>query len=79
MYSYSAMKNRWDLGDTYVQPVLIYNGGEAFTSQPYSEKTNKIADDTMGEPASGGSIRLLKEDIEWMSKYLPLDTLVVVY
>lgn len=72
---------RWTLGngDTYVAPVLIFNGGEAFTSQPYYSKNDEVADDTMGEPASGGSVRLLKDDIEWLNQNIPVETLVVVY
>ncbi len=79
VYTYSTYKDRWDIGDIYVEPVLIFNGGEAFTSQPYDTETEKISDDTMGEPASGGSVRMLEEDIQWMAKNLPQGSLVVIY
>lgn len=79
VFTYSIRKDRWDLGTTYVEPVLIFNGGEAFTSQPYDTDTEKIVDDTMGQPASGGSVRMLEEDIAWMAENLPLGSLVVVY
>lgn len=62
-----------------MEPVLIFNGGEAFTSQPYDVETDEIVDDTMGEPASGGSVRMLEEDIAWMSENMTIDTMVVVY
>lgn len=78
-YRYAYPVERWDLGSTYVEPVLVFNGGEAFTSQPYDTDTGKIADDTMGEPASGGSVRMLEEDLKWMEQNLPLASLVVVY
>jgi hypothetical protein len=78
-YTYSALKDRWDLGTTYVEPVLIFNGGEAFTSQPYSTDSDEIADETMGEPASGGSVRMLEEDIAWMKENLTIGSLVVIY
>lgn len=78
-FTYSVQKERWDLGKTYVEPVLIFNGGEAFTSQPYDIDTDKIADDTMGEPASGGSVWMLEEDIKWMEEKLPMGSLVVIY
>lgn len=78
-YHYTHTVERWNLGSTYVEPVLVFNGGEAFTSQPYDAQTNKIADDTMGEPASGGSVRMLEEDLQWMQENLPLASLVVVY
>lgn len=70
---------RWDMGSTYVEPVLVFNGGEAFTSQPYDTNTGKIADDTIGEPASGGCVRMLEKDILWMQQNLPLASLIVVY
>ena len=78
-YTYSEKRDRWDLGTTYVEPVLIYNGGEAFTSQPYSARTGEITDDTIGAPASGGSVRLQPEDIAWLSENLTVGTMVVVY
>ena len=63
----------------YVEPVLVFNGGEAFTSQPYDVETDEIADDTIGKPASGGGVRLLEDDIAWMSENMLIDTMVVVY
>lgn len=78
-FHYQYPVERWDLGSSYVEPVLVFNGGEAFTSQPYDMETNEITDDTMGQPASGGSVRMLPEDIEWMEKNLPLASLIVVY
>lgn len=79
VFSIQGTQERWDLGATYVSPVLVFNGGEAFTSQPYDEDTGEVADDTMGKPASGGGVRLVKKDIEWMAENLLLNTLVVVY
>lgn len=79
VFTYSTQKERWDLGTTYVEPVLIFNGGEAFTSRPYDTETDKIADDTMGEPASGGSVRMMEDDLQWMADHLPQGSLVVVY
>ncbi len=79
IFTIEGIQERWNLGRTYVEPVLIFNGGEAFTSQPYDVDTDEVDDDTMGKPASGGGVRLLKKDIQWMQENLPLDTLVVVY
>lgn len=79
VFMLNTLNERWDLGKTYVEPVLIFNGGEAFTSQPYDVETGEIADDTMGEPASSGSVRMLEDDIAWMSDNLPIGTMVVVY
>jgi hypothetical protein len=78
-YTYNTLKDRWDLGTTYVEPVLIFNGGEAFTSRPYSTDSDEIEDETMGEPVSGGSVRMLEEDIAWMKENLTIGSLVVIY
>lgn len=78
-FHYQYPVERWDLGSTYVEPVLVFNGGEAFTSQPYDTETEEIADDAMGEPASGGSVRMREADIKWMEENLPLASLIVVY
>lgn len=79
VYTYSALQDKWDLGNTYVKPVMVYNGGEAITSQPYDAKTDAVTDDTIGKPASGGSVRMQKDDIAWMAENIPVGTLVVVY
>lgn len=79
VFVYSILKDRWDLGKTYVEPVLIFNGGEAFTSRPFDVETDEVADKTMGKPASGGSVRMMEDDIAWMADNLPLNTMVVVY
>lgn len=79
VYTYSELQDQWDLGDTYVKPVLIFNGGEAITSRPYSATTHYITDTTMGSPASGGSVRMREDDVEWMAENLTICTTVVVY
>ena len=79
VFSIQGRIDRWDLGKTYVEPVITFNGGEAFTSQPYNGETDEIADDTIGIPASSGGVRLLPEDIQWMYDNLSEYTMVVVY
>ncbi len=79
VYTYSSLQDKWDLGSTYVEPVMIYNGGEAFTSRPYDSETDEITDETIGKPVSGGSVRMRGDDIAWMSENIPVGTLVVVY
>lgn len=79
VFTVQALMDRWDLGKTYVEPVLVFNGGEAFTSRPYDSETGEIADETMGEPASGGSVRMQEEDIQWMVDNIAINTMVVVY
>ena len=80
VFAISSLTGHWDLGDgTYVEPVLTFNGGEAFISQPKSTATGEVVDSTIGEPASGGGVRMLDDDIQWMSEHMSLDTMVVVY
>lgn len=79
IFQVQSLRERWDLGKTYVEPVLVFNGGEAFTSRPFDSETDEITDETMGEPASGGSIRMMEEDIQWMADNIPINTMVVVY
>lgn len=79
IFQVQSLRDRWDLGKTYVEPVLVFNGGEAFTSRPFDSETDEITDETMGEPASGGSIRMMEEDIQWMADNIPINTMVVVY
>ncbi len=80
IFSLTSLTGHWDLaGGTYVDPVMIFNGGEAFTSQPKDSTTREVVDDTMGTPSSGGSVRMLEDDITWMARNLYVGTTVVVY
>ncbi len=79
LYTITSITERWNLTNAYVSPVIIFNGGEAFTSQPHDPDTDEVINDTIGEPASGGSVWLLEEDIQWMADYVDIGTLVVVY
>ena len=76
----TSTAERWYLGeDAYVEPVLVFNGGAGITSQPYSADTDRVIDSTMGRPASGGSVRLVPEDIEWLYETIPVGTSVIVF
>ena len=79
VYSITDTTEQWDMGDTYYAPVIIFNGGEAFTGQPRSSVSDQIIDDTMGSPASGGSVWMEEDAIEWMYDYVTIGTAVVVY
>ena len=80
MFALTSLTGHWDLSDgTYVDPVMTFNGGEAFTSQPKDAATREVANDTIGTPASGGSVWMLEDDITWMARNLSVGTTVVVY
>ena len=80
-FTLEGVTDRWTLGagDTYVAPVIVFNGGEAFTSLPKNAETDEVTDDTMGKPASGGGVRLSDDDIAWLADNVPEGTTVVVY
>lgn len=80
-FEISALSDRWELsgGASYVSPVLVFNGGEAFTSQPKDADTGYVIENQIGKPASGGSVRMRQDDIEWLVDRVPLGTMVVVY
>ena len=80
VFKYESRSDRWDLpNDTYVEPVLVFNGGEAFTSRPFDADTDEIADETMGEPASGGSVRMEEDSLAQLDAILPIGSTVVIY
>ena len=79
VFTYSDYDTKWDLGEIYVAPAMIFNGGEAFTSLPYKTEDDTLYDSTIGTPVSGGSVRLAQEDIDWMLEEIPVGTRVVVY
>ena len=79
IFATTAATGSWDLADgTYVSPVIVFNGGEAFTSQPYNQD-GEVDDDTIGKPATGGSVRLVAEDIEWFQTNVPAMSTVVIF
>jgi len=78
VFEYFYRRDRWDFGDYYVEPVLIFNGGHAFHSRTYTPSGN-LLDPTLGYPVSAGCIRMADEDIAWLDTYLPLHSTVVVY
>lgn len=79
IFTVGTVEEEWDLGSVCVGPVMPFNGGEAFTSRPYDSETHEITDETMGEPASGGGVRMLEEDILWLAEQINEHTTVVVY
>lgn len=79
IFKYSYKVAKWDFGDYYVKPVLVFNGGHAFHSRTYREKDGSLLDPTIGTPASHGCIRMLQEDIDWLAYYLTLKSTVVVF
>lgn len=55
------------------------NSGYAFHSRPLIPNTDTPYDETMGEPASHGCVRMLNEDIAWIHANIPVGTAVVIW
>lgn len=71
-------KTRWVTDEYICDPVLALYDGYALHNQPVSHSGNVI-DTTIGNPASAGCIRLLKEHADWLYAYVPVGTTVVLY
>ncbi|MBR2404231.1 MAG: L,D-transpeptidase [Clostridia bacterium] len=71
-------KTRWVTDEYICDPVLALYDGYAIHNQPESH-SGRVIDSTMGNPASAGCIRMLKEDVSWVHYYVPVGTTVVLY
>jgi hypothetical protein len=78
VFKYFEYESRWNFGQYYVGPVMLFNGGAALHSRTY-KPDGSLLDPTLGRPASHGCVRLKQEDIDWLAHYIPLGTTVVVY
>ena len=71
-------KTRWETATYICDPVLSLYDGYAIHNQPVS-LSGRVTDTTIGNPASAGCIRMLKEDVDWVYLYVPVKTTVVLY
>lgn len=79
VFEYYRRDAVWDFGTYYVKPALRFNDtGEAMHSRP-KRPNGSILESYMGTPVSHGCVRMLDEDIWWLSDNLPLHSTVVVY
>jgi len=79
VFKYHTKVAKWDFGSYYVNTVLIFNGGHAMHTRTYTKKTGALLDATMGRPVSSGCVRMLDNDVKWLSDNLPLYSTVVVF
>lgn len=70
---YSA---KFDRGAKY---YLQFDGQYLFHSTPYYPDKKTIWEDTLGEPASHGCVRLNTLDSKWMYENIPSETKVIIY
>lgn len=76
-FKYYARQTSWNYNTYYVGPILIFNGNYAMHSV-LMRYNGTIYDGTVGRPASHGCVRLLPNDINWIAKYVPMGTTVVI-
>lgn len=71
-------KTRW-VTDSYIcDPVLSLFEAYAIHNQPVSH-SGYVIDRTIGNPASAGCIRMLKQDVDELYRTIPVGTRVVLY
>lgn len=63
---------------TYQAPVVYFYSLNAFHSRLHNSD-GSIADATIGKPASSGCVRMYDADIQYIYKYCPIGTTVVIY
>ena len=71
-------KTRWVTEDYVCDPVLSLFEAYAIHNQPVSH-SGYVIDTTMGNPASAGCIRMLKQDVQELYSLIPVGTRVVIY
>ncbi|MDO4535709.1 MAG: L,D-transpeptidase [Clostridium perfringens] len=68
--------SKFDKGAKY---YLQFNEDYLFHSTPYYPDKKTIWEDTLGEPASHGCVRLNTIDAKWMYENIPSETKVIIY
>lgn len=78
-YEYQYRMKQWDYFDEgfYVAPCLVFYGNYALHSTLLSYKGG-LYDDRVGVMISHGCVRLHKEDIDWLSDNLPLNSRIYI-
>lgn len=77
-YQYYKVYKKRSLKEYYVYNFMRYYDSFAIHSIPFNYN-NTINDAELGEPRSHGCIRVSVEDSNWLVKYIPLKTKVVIY
>lgn len=78
IYEVYAKQDFWNFGSYGVFDVTLFVGEMAFHSY-LIDWNGYVVDDTMGQPASHGCIRMLPEDAKYIHDNIPEKTTVVVY
>ena len=76
-FEYFSLEDKWDFGYYYVAPVMRFRGPYAMHST-LLKPNGKSFDHRLNMNVSKGCVRLRPEDINWMSKNIPLKTRVYV-
>lgn len=76
-FEYFSLEDKWDFGYYYVAPVMRFRGPYAMHST-LLKPNGKSFDHRLNMNVSKGCVRLRPEDINWMSKNIPMKTKVYV-
>lgn len=69
---------RWTYDYFYVHHVSVFDEARGFHSIPISYN-GSVYDGTIGQPASGGCVRMLEADCTWIYDNIPTGTAVEIY
>ncbi len=76
-FEYIQWQTRWQYNGYYCGPILRFYRGYAFHSV-LMRNNGGFYDGSVGVRISHGCIRMLPDDIKWMSDYLPLYTRILI-
>lgn len=76
-FQYYQYQNKWDYGSYYCGPVMRFYGGYALHSVLVNNN-GTFRDGRIGMMISHGCVRMLPEDIQWLTEITPLKTKVYV-
>lgn len=78
VYKITYKEKGWFHRNTYEKPVVHFAGKASFHSRIY-RNNGKLLDARIGQPVSGGCVRMYMSDVNYIYKYIPVGTTVVSY
>ena len=76
-FQYYQYQDKWDYGSYYCGPIMRFYGGYALHSVLVNNN-GSFRDGRIGMMISHGCVRMLPEDIQWLTEVTPLQTKIYV-
>ena len=76
-FQYYQYQDKWDYGSYYCGPIMRFKGGYALHSVLVNNN-GTFRDGRIGMMISHGCVRMLPEDIQWLTEVTPLKTKIYV-